>query len=410
MKTLLQTLILTLVSTTFFSQTLHFDSIPVPECIQWNLYEPGFAVSNTGRLHYGGRDGTYSSSDNGATWDTATYDWTNFMPVNSVAVATSGNVYIGASDYGGFAMSTDSGASFTRLTSTYCRAIHCDKYGNVFAALGGILRKFPDGNYNAGSTVLGVPGGAVYNISEGEQGEMYAVMKEYIYMSSDTGNTWVLKKDLSSATRAEFTHVVAGNNGEVIFGERYTSTYKTDTSFATDSIIGGRPGLNSVKTKDGFIFIPNRFDQWLMSMDNGVTFTDYYGTAFNTLTAGVRVPRMGAAEYPYHSLATRGNKVYFAGYNCQILVISKGASTSIDNKKIDRKISVYPNPINNNGMLTIDGVENGDRLVIRDITGKEVVSYNNGENTIKISGYKSGVYFLTVYSENQMKTVKFLVK
>lgn len=406
MKTLLQTIILTFLSTTFFSQTLHFDSIPVPECIQWNLYEPSFGVSPTGRLHYGGRVGTYSSSDNGANWDTATYDWTNFAPMNCMAVSpVSGNVYIGASDYGGFAMSTDSGVSFTRKNTTYCNAIYADKYGNIFAGLSGALIKFKDGNYALNRVLLA----SIYAISEGEQGELYAVSKKKIYMSTDTGNTWIVKKDITSSSRGQFNHVVAGSNGDIFYGERYTSLHKTDTSFLVDTVMSNRPALNSIKTDDGFIFMPTSFGIWGMSFDNGQTFTDYWGSSFNTLTAGVRVPTMSNSEYPYHSLATYNNKVYFAGYNCQILVLSKGTQTSLEEKGEVNTIAIYPNPIQEGATMSIKGVNPSDRVVIRDIFGKEIEGYQNGTNRIQLDSYKRGVYLLTIYSSKGIQTKKFVV-
>ena len=321
----------------------------------------------------------------------------------------SGNVYIGAKNYGGFGMSVDSGISFTMPTTTYCYSIYADEYGNVFAGLGGVLRKFKDGNYNLGSTVLAVSGGSVYNICKGEQGELYAVMKQKIFMSTDTGNTWVLKSEITSGS-SEFRHVIASANNKILYGKTRVNLQETDTSFTTSTTVNCYTGMNSIKTANGFMFFPERSNYWSLSYDNGITFSKYYGSGFNSLINGATVPSMSYEAKNVNGLATYNNKIYYAGANCVIIVLSKGTgSTELVEKEKENQISIYPNPITKNQILTIEGVQSDDKIIVRNVVGKEVFN-SIGRNKISLQENKSGIYFLTIMSDNKTKTLKFIVK
>ena len=407
MKTTLLTIVTLLATIGSIGQTVHIDSIPNPECVPFNLSEPGFAISpSSGRMYYGGKEHSFYSSNMGATWDTSAYNWTGGMEVNSVAISPiNGNVYIGG---GKFAMSTDSGASYTKIENFDCKDIYADPYGNVFAILGSGLSKYSNPNLTGGRVSVLLGGASLNNICIGEKGEMYAVGKKKIYMSTDTGNTWVLKREITTGW-TEYRHVIAAANDKILYGEIRVNIHKTDTSFMTDVTVNGYPGANSIKTPNGFMFFPEKGDRWGFSFDNGNSFIKYYGSTFTTLVNGATVPRMTYEARVVNGLATYNNKIYYAGANCVITVFSKGAGTGIKENTKEDFISIYPNPISKEDNLIVKGINPKDNLVVRNIVGKEVFRAI-GISKINLQSYKTGVYFLTVVSENKTQSFKFIVK
>ena len=395
-----------LMSMSAMAQMVSIDSIPNPECVSGNLSEPGLAINSLGKIYYGGAANTFYSTNNGATWSTSTYNWSSGMSVITVAISpVNGNVYIGGSR---FAMSTDGGLTFEKIENFDCSDIYAAPNGNVFVILDGGLFRYDTPDLSGGRNLL-LPGGAsLNNISLGENGELFAVGKKKIYISLDAGLTWVLKKEITSGNK-EFRHVIAGAGGKIFYGETNVNLHETDTTFVPDNIVSCYTGMNSIKTSKGFMFFPERQDRWSFSFDNGNSFVKYYGSGFKTLINGATVPRMSYQARNVNGLAVYNDKIYYAGANCVIIVLSSGNTTGVEENEIANQIVVYPNPISKNEQLNISGVEPTSKLVVRDILGKEIAHFS-GISKIDLSGYKSGIYFLTVVSENDSKTVKFMVE
>ena len=68
------------------------------------------------------------------------------------------------------------------------------------------------------------------------------------------------------------------------------------------------------------------------------------------------------------------------------------------------EISLYPNPVSTK--LNIDGIASG-QVVITDVMGNEVHN-SSFENQIDVSKLKTGVYFTTVFYNNNKQTLKFI--
>jgi hypothetical protein len=74
----------------------------------------------------------------------------------------------------------------------------------------------------------------------------------------------------------------------------------------------------------------------------------------------------------------------------------------------DMGISVYPNP--SSGIFTIENAENCD-ISLSDAFGKEVYKSSKNESPkfeINLSGFPSGIYFLTIMNGEDVKTVKLI--
>lgn len=388
------------------AQTVIIDSIPNPECVAGNLFEPGLAISSTGKIYYGGKDNSFYSTDMGATWDTSTYNWFGGMNVGSVEISpVNGNVYIGGTR---FAMSTDGGATYESQGNFTCLDIYAAANGNVFVILDGGLFIYTSPDLTGGRTLLLSANSRLQNISIGNHGEMFAVGKEKIFISLDSGQTWQLKKEITSGNN-EYRHVIAGSGNDIFYGETNVNLHKTDTTFIPDVIVPCYTGANSIKTPSGLMFFPEKEDWWSFSFDNGATFVKYFGASFAALVNGATVPRMSFQERNVDALAVYNDKIYYAGANCVIVVLSSGTGMSLEDGKNQNLLSVYPNPVSKMQPLMLEGIESSDQIVIRDILGKEILN-QKGVSKINVQDFKSGVYSLTVLSENRNETVKFIVE
>lgn len=388
------------------AQTLVIDSIPNPECVAFNLLEPGLAISSTGKIYYGGKDHSFYSTDMGATWDTSTYNWFGGMTAGSVEISpVNGNVYLGGTR---FAMSIDGGVTYESQGNFTCLDIYAAPNGNVFVILDGGLYLYTSPDLTGGRTRLINSATSFQNISIGNHGEMFAVGKEKIYISLDSGQTWQLKKEITSGNN-EYRHVIAGSGNDIFYGETNVNLHKTDTTFVPDVIVPCYTGANSIKTPSGLMFFPEKEDWWSFSFDNGATFVKYYGAGFASLVNGATVPRMSFQERNVDGLAVYNDKIYYAGANCVIIVLSAGATVGVEENNAENSLSVYPNPVSKNTSLNLEGIQSSDQIIIRDAIGRKV-AHENGVSQIGLKDFKSGVYTLTVISERRNETVKFIIE
>lgn len=89
----------------------------------------------------------------------------------------------------------------------------------------------------------------------------------------------------------------------------------------------------------------------------------------------------------------------------------------IEEMNMDNVFSLYPNPVNNQSKLNVsfDLPEDAKvQLVIVDILGKELQSkevnaHARGKVELDIAAYKSGIYFLTLETNGQKSTKKFVI-
>ena len=76
---------------------------------------------------------------------------------------------------------------------------------------------------------------------------------------------------------------------------------------------------------------------------------------------------------------------------------------------IENSVFVYPNPANNVLNFSIKNNVEIDEISINDISGKQIYkSDNTPNNAIDVSGFASGVYFVTFKSEDSLVTKKFI--
>ena len=82
--------------------------------------------------------------------------------------------------------------------------------------------------------------------------------------------------------------------------------------------------------------------------------------------------------------------------------------TNVKEQGISMEISIYPNP--SSDILYLDYETNFDKFSVFDVTGKEVLSKTNNNHlrSLSLRGLKPGVYFLSVYKNEERRTIRFV--
>ncbi|MFI1772005.1 glycosyl hydrolase 53 family protein [Thalassobellus citreus] len=93
-----------------------------------------------------------------------------------------------------------------------------------------------------------------------------------------------------------------------------------------------------------------------------------------------------------------------------VLTIAASGTLSIDKKKTPKKIKIYPNPVGNIINIQNSNDEIIKSLKITDILGKAVFVDVKavGRNTIDVSNLSSGIYILSIKTEDRIQQVKFI--
>ncbi len=74
-------------------------------------------------------------------------------------------------------------------------------------------------------------------------------------------------------------------------------------------------------------------------------------------------------------------------------------------------IIMYPNPIENNNLIYFKGLKNEETVItIFDVSGKEILNQKVTDEKVEISNVTSGIYFVTIKSDNQLVTKKLIVE
>lgn len=145
---------------------------------------------------------------------------------------------------------------------------------------------------------------------------------------------------------------------------------------------------------------------------NNQTFTGVFNPANNTFTNLTQTNMIGRR---HHNSEVWNNSLYIFGGNTTSLISSALSSTqSADLSTLgstqfaSKDFRVYPNPVKNILNVSFDSVI--ANVAIYNLLGQEVMSksVNANEGTIDVSALNSGTYFVKVYADNQVKTLKVI--
>jgi len=130
-------------------------------------------------------------------------------------------------------------------------------------------------------------------------------------------------------------------------------------------------------------------------------FTIAHITGRSTSGTGNNVNELFAATDQIRSFYSCAENVFDG--NC-------GSSTvNINNNQLPYNINLYPNPTN--GYVHFSSVKPIYKVTLYNIMGKEIITLNNlNIQSIDLSAYESGIYFLHLITNDQHYVVKQIVK
>ncbi|MFP5470940.1 MAG: T9SS type A sorting domain-containing protein, partial [Bacteroidia bacterium] len=78
----------------------------------------------------------------------------------------------------------------------------------------------------------------------------------------------------------------------------------------------------------------------------------------------------------------------------------------------EQRAKIYPNPASDNVVIELAELHPNTTMTVVDVTGKVVkeMAVTTKRNTINVSEFASGVYFVKITSEQGINTVKFVKK
>tara|TARA_R110000850_G_scaffold254614_1_gene380226 strand:- start:115916 stop:116812 length:897 start_codon:yes stop_codon:yes gene_type:complete len=147
---------------------------------------------------------------------------------------------------------------------------------------------------------------------------------------------------------------------------------------------------------------------------NGTDFTNFITVDDTNVTEFFLVETPGPAEL--NGAATAFLRVTFDGAttatgNNRLDNIKFTGSTLSADEFGNSNLSIYPNPVRSGGIVTINTKTNQPiQVVVYDVLGKQVISKKLSNNTLNVSGLKSGVYLVQMTQADSTTTKKLVIK
>lgn len=366
-----------------------------------------FEIDNYGtNIYFSTNKGLFKSADNGNNWSNLT--WTNGVAASQIItntfVDTSNNDIYVSSDSSIY-KSTDNGASWatTAINNNLKNINAINKLGpNIVIAYGpnltGGIKLSSDGLNSVQTATIANLG--MRDILDMPSADFVAGMNG-AYKSTDNGLTWVL-----SGTG----HPVGGKYGKIInVGNRLLAAdifgkgvYKSDDN-------GNTWGYADSATFHSFCQV---FD---IVADNGTILTTVDGACngSNPVKSSTNngdnwspfMTNLPNNWYPVLGV-NPSTGCFFTFNNTLKQPFIYCTSTEVDEINNINTIKVYPNPANN--LITVNSNFDIQKVEILDLTGKIIKSIHQSNNPINISELTKGIYFLKIYSNDDVFSKKII--
>ncbi|PCJ00451.1 MAG: hypothetical protein COB15_02785 [Flavobacteriales bacterium] len=189
--------------------------------------------------------------------------------------------------------------------------------------------------------------------------------------------------------------ITGNNNGAVSFA------YRNNTISLIGSItVQGQSGSSTITTNSGTlqmeaVVLPAN------ATDTTYTWSVANGTGSATInTSGL----LSALTNGTVTVTATANDA--SGITGSITITISNQSVSINNYIGNNKIAIYPNPVSS--QLTLNTSEQIKSISILDITGKILKTVIPTNNTIDVSNFTQGIYFLQIQTEKGISNSKFI--
>jgi hypothetical protein len=257
-----------------------------------------------------------------------------------------------------------------------------------------------------GFTQTPLTNGQVYNYNVGD------IIQSYYVTFSQSGS-----EPPTYYTKTILTKSFSVNN-DTIFYTIKRNTYRpvpiNDPFFNTDTIgematnltepIKHNNGTTCYQTQDSFYLDYGNKQVWARYPKNDTDTICFEPTTHTTKF----IEGLGG---PFYYFKPKGGTI---SYKEELIYYQKGSdswgtrfNSIIDRENFKAKIEIYPNPTNDK--INIRSLETYSNFDIIDLFGKVQISNNKTNNTLDISGLKTGIYFINFYYKDlKIKTIKII--
>ena len=216
------------------------------------------------------------------------------------------------------------------------------------------------------------------------------------YIPYDTDNTlgidWI---DRDWSTRNIYDWARHGNSGRPLTSRLMKSEkYIVQYSKVIDDLL---------KTKFNTTYQMNIAYNYKNLIDNAISSDTYYPQDF------------GYTNNIFSNSYTNNNVVKQAKYGIEPFIAKRAgyaneqldkAHLSVNSYYTNNYFKIYPNPLNNNKVLTItdDELTKNSILSIKNITGTEVYLFKINNNKVDLSNVEPGIFLISIKNKNTLKT------
>ncbi len=405
-----------------FAPMLHaqdfWERIEIPDsvtasCIATN--KQGHIFIGVGKSGESG--GVYRSMDDGQSWE-CVYDNQNHG-VLSIAINSTGHIYVGKNGFDPFIKSTDNGGNWEILDVPPIAAgnvvyIFCVGEDTVYVASRGSIGPRITYTFNNWQdwNVTHVTQNTQEYVSDlafTSTGDLYVSLNCYfrdqggLYRSPDYGRTWEYTGLLNHQVGA----MAINSKDEVFTGDWYVM-YDSLVS-GMYAVFEGSNELELIREMDGFT------DIWINDQDDIYVISNYYTFFFDENGQNFELLSGSFKPGPIEMVAANNGHVY--GYSSEYIVKSRDKIIT----KIEKiefvpgcpSIVISPNPAGN--FITVNKdicniIDESFALQVFDIEGKQLACFEHVHiaKPLDVSTLKAGLYFVRFQVRGTVYTGKFI--
>lgn len=307
--------------------------------------------------------------------------------------------------------------------SSHCTGLTCDKYGNLIGASFNILMIDKAGQLvkTLASGYNGKPFDNPNDIIADDKGGIYFTDPDFFLTTPPQDKTAVYYIDSIGNVKRVIDDIPKPNglvlspDGKKLYVGDTENKYLYSRDVATDGSLSGKLILAELATRDGINIYTDgmaidRYGNIYVATGMGIQVVSPQGVHITTIVVPESPSNCDFGGKDFKTLfITAGKNLYSIDLNYPGYAVSrKNISNAVNPFSNNLTVNIYPNQVQN--VLHINLPGKAGRIEIFDITGKSVLLKPIHENnpSFDVSLLRHGIYFVKVFSDNQLVTRKFV--